>query len=370
VIQVLIDSRAYGMSGIGRYIEFLIKNIISTSSISYTVLAYEDTLDWMREDLNKRGVSLLKSDLKPFSFREVFTGIRLFAKLARQFDLIHFTHTNAPFIIPKNSVMTIHDIIPLRLPYRLTAKLYLFMFLSLNIRRCRQIITVSEFTRKDIIKQFKAAENKSTTIYTRFHPIHTEEENPDIAGSIHQFFHEGRCFLYVGNRKPHKNLEFTIRVFDTLMSEYPDIRLVIAGNRFEEHDVIDSVLQHVEHTDRFLTLTEVSDTLLGFLYTRAYAVVLFSIYEGFGMPPIEAAAVGTPSLVSDKTSLPEIVGSDLCIVPIDDRGKTLEKIRLCLDDADYYESMKNHMLQRAEYFFSYDSISRIEQIYTSGKRHE
>ncbi|MCF7934070.1 MAG: glycosyltransferase family 4 protein [Spirochaetia bacterium] len=361
--RILIDSRAYGMSGIGRYIEFLIRHIRSHTEIEYTVLAYKDHLEELREDLTSRGVHIISSELRAYSLQEVFAGVREFRDLAKRYDLIHFTHTNAPCIIPKNSILTIHDIIPLRLPYRFPAKCYLYLFLAYNIRRCRHITTVSAFTQADVTSLFRSAGQKTTTVYTRFRSMLQQHADYQVPAEIKDFFEAKRCFLYVGNRKTHKNLSFTIKIFDTLMAEYPDLHFVLAGNRFEEDDPVDQALSRATHTDRFLALTAVNDDLLSWLYTHSYALVLFSLYEGFGMPPIEAAAVGTPSLVSDKTSLPEIVDSELCVVPVDSPESTLDHIRKLLDDEDHYKKIQQHLLKRAEFFLNYDSIAELERLY-------
>ncbi|NQT57485.1 MAG: glycosyltransferase family 4 protein [Bacteroidetes bacterium] len=364
--QVLIDSRTYGMSGIGRYVEYLIKNIQSTDKISYTLLVYNDSLDWMEEELSSRNISLQRSDIKPFSMREVLVGIRYFSVLAKLYDIIHFTHTNAPLLIPRNTIITVHDIIPLRLTYKLKTKIYLYLFLKLNLKRFYHIITVSEFTKNDLCKFLKYKISNITTIYTRVSPLNHAKASSSIY-SVKNNVPEinGKYFLYVGNRKLHKNLQFTIRVFNKLMEEFPDIKLVLVGRKSKTKDFVTKELIKTRFNKNFIELTEVDDSTLEVLYKNAFATVLLSKYEGFGLPPIEAGALGVPTLVSDKASLPEIVGNEICVVPIDDFPKTIEKFRQLISDKAMYQENKKHMVKRADYFYNYDTIKHLESLYLS-----
>jgi hypothetical protein len=118
MIRVLIDARAYGMSGIGRYIEFLLHQLQNSPSIEYTVLALKDNQDSVARALTHSSIEVVTTDIAPYSIKEILLGVMFFHRLSKQFDIIHFTHTNAPIVLPKNSFLTIHDIIPLRLPYR------------------------------------------------------------------------------------------------------------------------------------------------------------------------------------------------------------------------------------------------------------
>jgi glycosyltransferase involved in cell wall biosynthesis len=152
-------------------------------------------------------------------------------------------------------------------------------------------------------------------------------------------------------------------MFDDLLNEYDDIQLVIVGNRFSEHDRADESLKHVNNPDGFVEITDASDEDLVSLYSNAYAGVLFSKYEGFGMPPIEAGLLGTPYIVSNRTSLPEIVDNPLCVVDIDKPEEVKASLRRLIDDNEYYNELKSYMYKRAQYFLHYASMNKIEKLY-------
>jgi glycosyltransferase involved in cell wall biosynthesis len=151
------------------------------------------------------------------------------------------------------------------------------------------------------------------------------------------------------------------------MSEFDDIQLVIVGNRFTEHDRVDESLRQVRNSGGFVEISDASDEDLVALYSNAYAGVLFSKYEGFGMPPIEAGLLGTPYIVSNRTSLPEIVDNQLCVVDIDNPEEVRASLRRLLLDDEYYNDLKDHMYNRAQYFLLYESMNKIEDLYLARK---
>ena len=110
--RILIDCRMYGMSGIGRYIESLIKQIIEEDNVPYEIslLSYDNNLEKFKKEKNIK--QIINVNLKPLSIQEILEGTFFFSRISKKYDLVHFTHTNIPFKIPSNSIITIHDLTP------------------------------------------------------------------------------------------------------------------------------------------------------------------------------------------------------------------------------------------------------------------
>jgi glycosyltransferase involved in cell wall biosynthesis len=127
----------------------------------------------------------------------------------------------------------------------------------------------------------------------------------------------GRFFLFVGALEPRKNITFLLDVFRKHVASHPNDRLVLCGPPGWNNAEILQAIESFQPADRLVRLSYVSDAELRWLYRNASCLLMPSLYEGFGLPPLEAAALGTPSLVSDGGSLPEVVATPEQVIPLD-----------------------------------------------------
>jgi glycosyltransferase involved in cell wall biosynthesis len=170
--------------------------------------------------------------------------------------------------------------------------------------------------------------------------------------------------LYAGNIRPHKNLERLIEAFDMLKKQgFEDVKLLIIGDEISKYATLRrAVHRHKLHKHvRFFGF--VSDQTLAVLYRLAAVFVFPSLYEGFGLPPLEAMASGTPVITSNVSSLPEVVGdAALLIDPYQPEAIAAAMERL-LTDARLCESLRARGLVRAREFSWERSVRRVREIY-------
>jgi glycosyltransferase involved in cell wall biosynthesis len=158
-----------------------------------------------------------------------------------------------------------------------------------------------------------------------------------------------RFLLYVGSLKPHKNVSVLIRVFSTLR-ERTDVQLVCVGERLVGNAALHSLCMSAGIADRVRSLGWLPETDLIAAYRAATAVVLPSLYEGFGFPMLEAMACGTPVIGSNAASIPEVVGDAGILFDPTNQGELAAAIQSVLDDSSVRESLRERGLRRAKLF--------------------
>lgn len=359
---VVLDCRMYGMSGVGRYIENLIDEIVksNTKNYNFVLVGYKGNVDKYKNSQNI--LDVLSTNLKPFSLSELLFGMFFFRKLAKKYSLVHFTHINFPLIVPKNAIITFHDLIPLIFPeYFSKFKLIVYkLLLVLNKNRFARFIVVSRSTKSDMVRLLRIAESKIDVIYektTLFKDYSVDNEHCEFDKLPEKYF------LYVGNRKRHKNLELMIKVMDKIFEHFPDFHFVIAGSRYENTDFVDDLLEKVKNKNNFIQIILPRDEELICLYKKAFALLFLSKYEGFGIPVIEAAFFGVPSVVSNVSSLPEIARNSAVLVNPDDENDAFNKISRLITDKNLRYELSKKAKENYEWFKSYPEIELLLETY-------
>lgn len=319
--RIGIDARFYGPvgKGLGRYTKEIVDNILRMDSEHFYVifLSPENYDLFSSENKNVKKV-LVKS--RWYSFAEqVFFPWQIYKE---KLDLMHFTHFNVPIFNPVNFVVTIHDLILTRfstqratllppLYYKIKYLGYKFV-ISRAISKAKKIIAVSEFTKKDLEKKFKVKKDKIEVIYEGVSDLNLyNDENNDSDKKVLKSYNIGdiRYLLYVGNAYPHKNLEGLLDVFKKIKKDFPSILLVLVGKEDYFYKRLKKHAQSLNlSTDDVIFADYVPDKELASLYRNALAYVFPSLYEGFGLPPLEAMSYNCPVVSSNQASLPEILG--------------------------------------------------------------
>ena len=251
---------------------------------------------------------------KNFSFVTLKYGV---FSLLSQFEIIftilkykpsffHSPHFIVPLLSSVPLISTIHDMnhIALSNNYSYMKKIYYNIFLKRKLLKARSIITVSNFSKKEIIKYFGIKDEKIHVLYngvfTNFKPI-SHFNNEKINSVTFKYKLPPKYIFALGNNKPHKNLE---RLTEAYCLGNFKIPLVILTNSHDK--LLEIAKKHSKHKDiHFLDFVREEDFPL--IYSLSSAFIYVSLYEGFGLPAIEAAACGTPVIVSNTTSLPEIM---------------------------------------------------------------
>lgn len=281
--------------------------------------------------------------------------------------LTHFFNYIVPPGVAGKTVVTVHDMVIHAYPetVRFRTKQMLRMGLAKSMRRADRIVTDSEFSKREILKYYPACEEKLRVVpcgvnLQRFHP-----ETPERIAAVREKFQlPERYFLYLGTLEPRKNLERLLDGYDRFaqQTEQPP-RLVLAGGRGWMYDGILSKAQD-KGLRELVQLTEyVPSEDLCAMVCGAEAFVFPSLYEGFGMPPLEAMACGTPVLTSNAASLPEVVGD--CAVSVDPYSveEIAEGLGRLHSDPALRRDLSARGLARAQTFTWDAAAQRLYQVY-------
>lgn len=237
-------------------------------------------------------------------------------------DLLHVQYVGPPHL-PVPLVTTVHDISFEHYPQFFTRRevLQFRATILFSVRRADKIITVSHYSKRDLIETYGVPEDKIVVTYNGvapcFKPLTTPEEGRQAA---QKYGVSGPYILAVGNLQPRKNLVRLIDAYARLRNARPEIghRLVIVGKKAWKYHPILEFARRSRWADDIIFTGYVPIAELPLLYGGAEALVYPSIFEGFGLPPLEAMACGTPVVVSDRSALPEIVGdAGLKVDPFD-----------------------------------------------------
>ncbi|MEO0202260.1 MAG: glycosyltransferase family 1 protein [candidate division WOR-3 bacterium] len=354
-MRIFLDARLYKrLGGCSRYIEGVYSEIVKISNIE--VFAAGD-LKILKNSIFKNHISY---NSPIYSVFEQIEGSFITKKFENFFDVFHFPFYNVPFILPENSIVTVHDLTQFKFPQffgNFKVKLAKIV-LKRALEKSKIIITNSEFTTKDILKNYKYLENKIRTIYlgvsSEFKPLPKEE--------ITSFKIEknlGNYILYVGNRKPHKNLGRLIEAFLEIKKSFKDIKLVILGEKYvrEGKDIVSKLKRKFNLNDEIIEITKVSTEELVKYYNASLVVVHPSLHEGFGFTPLEAMACGVPAVVSNVSSLPEICGDSAFYFDPYDVKSISESIYKVLKDNNLRQYLINKGFERVK-FFSWEKTAQ------------
>jgi len=305
-----------------------------------------------------------------FSFTRVWSpiyGLREQVELplraaGRGLRLFHSPHYNAPLAVTAPLVVTVHDLIhimfPEYLPHpRWLARAYARTQLKLACRRARVVLTPSACTRRDMSRILGVDPRK-----VRVTPLGVDKAFAPVpeAGKLASFrrrhgLGEGYV-LFVGNMKPHKNLERLVRAFAALGK--PEYKLVLAGTEDPRYGGVRRAVADQRLGRRVVFLGIASPAELRMLYAAARVLALPSLYEGFGLPPLEAMACGTPVVASQAASLPEVVGEAALLVDPLDEDALARALRAAVEREPLRRRLRKLGLERARRY-SWNETARV-----------
>jgi glycosyltransferase involved in cell wall biosynthesis len=239
-------------------------------------------------------------------------------------------------------------------------------------RRSDRILTVSEASKRDILHFFNVPPDKISVVYNAIDERIWEEPPPeDIARVRERFQLDQRFVLYAGTIKPHKNLVRLIEAFAQLRKgEFEELKLLIIGDEISKLPALRRAVHSYKLHKHVRFLGFLPDETLAALYRLASLFVFPSLYEGFGLPPLEAMASGTPVVTSNVSSLPEVAGDAAVLVDPYDVSSIVEGMRRVLSDSALANELRRKGLIRARDFSWERSVARTHEIYQLvGGRH-
>ncbi len=330
-MTIAIDGRAakfYDGSGIGNYSRELITHLtnIKTSHLIH-VCSNE------KSKINKQN-----------SFWEICNES---LKLDKRYDVVLNLHNGIglPESNSQKIISTIHDIIPSKIPNTVSSS-YLKIY-NENIfkifERSDLIITVSNYSKEDIANNFSVNRNKIHVTYLSHSKIY-KPINKDICKNFLKKHYKinFEYILFVGNFSPRKNILGLIRSFSKICNENKKINLIIIGVKGQSYETYLNECIKLKIKNRVIFTGFVETSHLPYFYNNALCFIYPSIYEGFGLPPLEAMACKTPVITSNITSMPEILKDSALYINPYDFDDIYLKLNMVLED----KNLKNTLIEK------------------------
>jgi glycosyltransferase involved in cell wall biosynthesis len=364
-VRIAIDARKLRDYGIGTYVRNLLRHLSRLDHDTEYVLICR-AADCALVDEFGENFRAVAETAPAYSLRE---QLRIPLDLRREgIDLFHAPHYVLPPLAPCKAVVTIHDCIHLRFPQYLPNRLayaYARSSLWFATHRSNRVLTVSEASKRDILRYYRVPEKKIDVIYNaideRFGEIPTAEEVERVR---ERYQLNDPFVLYAGNIKPHKNLERLIEAFHTLRRDGPEtVKLLIIGDEISKYAALRRAVHKYKLHKHVRFFGFVPDKTLAILYRLAGVFVFPSLYEGFGLPPLEAMASGTPVITSNVSSLPEVVGDAALLIDPYDPDAIANAMRRVLTEPALREDLRQRGLMRVKEFSWDRSVRRVHEIY-------
>ncbi|WP_418791065.1 glycosyltransferase family 4 protein [Phosphitispora sp. TUW77] len=352
-MRIVIDARMITneMHGIARYTYNLADRLTSIDPKNeYILLAGNDCLAGFAADRPNCRLERVRS--KFISIAEqvelplVLKGLRA--------DLFHSPSFVAPLFCPCRLIMTVHDVNHMLFPqyYGRIHQLYYRHIVRPSVLKAQKILTVSCFSRSEIIKFLGVSPEKIIVTYNGIDRAFKVIDKLDILKEVRSRYRlPAKFILYVGNRKPHKNVQRLIEAFSKLSTDFSLVLIGKADRRLV------SQAENMGLTGRLVFTGDVTENDLPVLYNLAGLFVFPSLYEGFGLPPLEAMACGTPVITSNRSSLPEVAGEAAALVdPYSSEELAAAIDRVLKDEGLCRQMRENGLLQAAK--FSWEETAR------------
>ncbi len=288
-------------------------------------------------------------------------------------DLFHAPHYVVPRLVPCPYLVTIHDCIHLRFPQYLPnrlAPIYARTMMHVAARGARRVLTVSEASKQDILKYLHIPADQVEVIYNAPDARITAPPPPeDIARTRDRYLLTAPFILYSGNIKPHKNLDRLIEAYALLRRQgIEDHKLLIIGDEVSKYPNLRRQVHRFQLHQHVRFLGFVPDATLAALYRLAAVFVFPSLYEGFGLPPLEAMAAGTPVVTSNVSSLPEVVGDAALLIDPTSPPSIADALARVLTDPPLRADLVRRGLARAATFSWAQSAARVHEVYREACR--
>jgi glycosyltransferase involved in cell wall biosynthesis len=363
VKRIGIDARFYGPvgKGLGRYTKEVVDRIIALDHNSeYVIFLGKDNFEEFKTSNLK--VKKVLADVRWYTLAEQI--LMPFYIWREKLDLMHWPHFNVPLLCLTKFIVTIHDLILTRFSTQRATTLSPFFYWLKNaaykiiirtaIKRAQKIIAVSEFTKNDIVQKFKVNRDKIVVTYEGvFEPL-PRAGNEDDKKVLFRYNITSPFLLYVGNAYPHKNLEGLIKVFFKIRNRYyvekaantnlnkkkNNLQLVLVGKEdYFYTKVIKFSKEFDKRGNKIIFSGFVPDDDLVVFYRKALAYIFPSLYEGFGLPPLEAMAQGCPVVSSNKASMPEVLGEAAFYFNPEDKSEMYNQIIRIINNSSLREEL-------------------------------
>lgn len=276
-------------------------------------------------------------------------------------DILHQPCFSTPVFYRGKVVVTIHDLISVFFGYNIPfwSRQFFGKWMPFTYRFADHLIAVSEHTKKDAIRVLGIPEDKITVIHeaadAKYHVIDDKQLLADIRHKYH--VGDDPFILHVGTLEPRKNLPFLVRAYAEAKPQLGEIKLVITGKKGWYYEELFQLVDELQLQKDVIFTGYVEDDDIPALYNAAELFTFPSQYEGFGLPPLEAMACGTPVISSNTSSMPEVIGeAGILLSPKDQAAWTKAMIEV-LNDKKLLTELRKKGLEQAKKF-SWEKCAR------------
>lgn len=340
LMKVCIDARMVNNSGIGVYIKVYVSSLLLDDQLEVTLIGVKS--DLVKVFGNDR-VSYIDASFPIYSIYEQI----ILPFIVPSCDVFWSPHYNIPFFTPraKKHLVTIPDIYHLAniRTLKFYQRIYAKIVTKFATLKADKLITISEFSKKEILRYTGVNEEKIRVIYLGVDEVKfTKTANADTIYRVKTLYKlPDEFILYVGNVKPNKNLRRLVEAFRLMLDGFPSIKLVITGKKDGfingDPDLFSYIDSDERLSSRIVFMGFVEDADLPVLYSLAKLFVFPSIYEGFGFPPLEAMACECVTVVSNASSIPEVCGEASYYVNPLKPSEIAEGIKVVLSNSELKE---------------------------------
>lgn len=349
-MHIVFDARFYGLehTGIGRYVTNVLKELEHDTKNTYTLLLPKKYMDapfpshWNRVEASVPHYSLLEQWHIPKLIRSLHP------------DLVHFPHFNVPFFVPAPYVVTIHDLLMHRfsgfsattlspITYLVKRAAYKGVFRH-AVTRASKIIVPTEFVKGDLLAHYPTLDSHKVTVL--YEGVDSPKKIASVPQTLTKHGISGDYVIYVGNAYPHKNLERAIDAFHHALTDKPTTFVIVTGRNVFYERLKKYVAKHPAKNN-VKVLGFVDDSELYALYKGAKAFIYPSLFEGFGLPGLEALSVGCPVVASDIPVFREVYKNAVSYFNPEDVSSIAQAITTVVKGKDIPSvSVRNALLAR------------------------
>ncbi|HXH13635.1 MAG TPA: glycosyltransferase family 1 protein [Alphaproteobacteria bacterium] len=359
-MRIVVDARCIQphFPGLGRYTLNLIRALPSVSSDEIVAVTEQ-----VQPDVLTLGVTRLTVRAPVRSLREQWAIPRAVRHLAA--TIYHAPYYFRPYFVPAPSVVTVSDVIPALLPMALPsrpARLAYEIAMRLTLAGARRILTLSGCVRRDLIRHYRIRPERVAVTPAGLDPSFRPPTRSAIALVRERYGLQEDYLLYVGINKPHKNLRRLVDAYARFASARPE-RLVLAGPEDARYSDVRQAIARHHLGHRVSILGPVDEPDLPALYAGAVLFVFPSLYEGFGLPVLEAMGCGTPVACSVTGALPEVAGAAALTFDPFNSAAIADAIVRVLEDRGLRDDLRHRGLARAREYTWAATAEATLQVY-------
>ncbi len=371
-MKIGIDGRMWDESGIGRYLRNLVGKLgkLDTKNEYFIFLLKKNIEIDFPKKFNK-----IEADFKWYGITEQIKFPRVIAE--QKLDLMHFPHFNVPILYNRKFIVTIHDLIHQHFDLQKSST-HSIIFQQIKkfgydkafkhaVKKSQTILTPSDFVKHQIQTECYIPQEKIVVtpegVEDNLLTIADKLREVDIRQVLNKFNINNMYLFYIGNAHPHKNLERLINVFSEIQKKYPSLQMVLSGkNSYFWARVLKQSLDGVIYTG-FIT-----DIEMVALYKNALCFVMPSLEEGFGIPVLEAMALGTPVVSSNGGSLKEVGGDSAIYFDPSNEADMIKQISRVIGAGELRKELVQKGFKRVKDFSWEKMAKETLEVYESALR--